>query len=391
MPTLRTMDDLPLDGKRVLVRVDFNVAIGEDGKVSGTEDFRLEAAIETIQELQQRRCRVLLLTHLGRPKENRGETELTPIRRRLERLLGEVVREIPELYGKAVTSIVDSMEPGSVALLPNVRLDAREETGNKRFARQLAMQADAYVNEAFSVSHRAHASVAILPQELPSCAGRRTVLEITQLSRLLHGVEQPYVAILGGAKIATKIGMIHDLLGKVDALCLGGQLTNVFIAALGQYPKSQFDPDDLAAAQYILEHGREKLILPVDLVTGDKEGKAPVIVPVNEIPADVTGLYDVGPKTVDLFVARLRQAKTIMWNGPVGQFEIPAYAAASRALARQIAEMSAYRVVGGGNTVNILEEEKVLRSYDHVSVGGGAMVSFLEGKVLPGLAVLYDA
>jgi phosphoglycerate kinase len=384
------MDDLPLDGKRVLVRVDFNVAIGEDGKVGGTEDYRLEAAIETIQELQQRRCRVLLLTHLGRPKENPGETELTPIRRRLERLLGEVVREIPELYGQAVTSIVDSMEPGSAALLPNVRLDAREEAGNKRFAQQLAVQADAYVNEAFSVSHRAHTSVAILPQELPSCAGRRTVLEITQLSRLLQDVEQPYVAVLGGAKISTKIGMIQDLLGKVDALCLGGQLANIFIAALGHYPQAHFDPDDLAAAQSVLEHGQSKLILPVDLVTGDKEGKAPVVVPVNEIPADATGLYDIGPKTVRLFLARLQQAKTIMWNGPVGQFEIPAYAAASRELARQIAGMNAYRVVGGGNTVNMLEEEKVVRSYDHVSVGGGAMVSFLEGKVLPGLAVLYD-
>lgn len=392
MATLRTMDDLPLDGKRVLVRVDFNVSIGADGKVDATEDFRLEAALETIQELQQCRCRVLLLTHLGRPKEHgSSETDMSPIRRRLEVLLGEEVREIPALYGQAVTAIVDSMEPGTVALLSNIRLDEREETGNQRFAHQLAENADAFVSEAFSVAHRAHTSVAFLPQELPSCAGRRTVLEITQLSRLFASVEQPYVAILGGAKIATKIGMIHDLLGKVDALCLGGQLANIFLAALGHYPRDKFNADDIAAAQYILEQGREKLVLPVDLVTGNDDGSVTKVVGVQEIPEDIGGLYDIGPKTLGIYLERLRQAKTIMWNGPVGQFEVPPYAVSSRALAKEIATMSAFRVVGGGNTVNLLEEEKVVNKYDHVSIGGGAMVAFLEGKKLPGLAVLYDA
>ncbi|MAF80948.1 phosphoglycerate kinase [bacterium] len=390
MAHLRTLDDLPLDGKRVLVRVDFNVYVGDDGKVDSTEDFRLTAAVQTIQELQQRRCKVLLITHLGRPKNAADGMDMAPIKRRLEQLLGEDVRTIGELYGPGVQSVVDGMEPGQVALLPNVRLDHREETGNLRFAHELAHNGDMFVNEAFSVVHRAHASVAFLPQEIPSCAGRRTVLEVEQLSRLIDNIKKPYVALIGGAKITTKIGMIHDLLGKVDTLCVGGQLANIFIAALGHYPHKKFAVDDIAAAQYILERGASKLLLPIDLVVGDEEGKNLEVVDVDSIPPDADGLYDIGPKSLELFLRRLKEAKTIMWNGPIGKFEVEAYAKSSRAVARELATMSAYRVVGGGNTVNMLEEEKVIGKYDHVSVGGGAMIAFLEGKTLPGLMPLYD-
>ena len=390
MPRLRTLDDLPLDGKRVLVRVDFNVYIGDDDKVDSMEDFRLESAVNTIQELQQRRCKILLLTHIGRPQESREGIDLAPVRRRLEQLLGEDIREVPELYGVGVQTIVDGMEPGQVALLPNVRLDDREESGNQRFAHELAHNGDAFVSEAFSVVHRPHASVAFLPQELPSCAGRRTVLEVEQLSRLVENIEQPYVAVIGGAKITTKIGMIHDLLGKVDAICMGGQLANIFIAALGHYPIKNFDVDDIAAAQYILERGARKLVLPVDLVSGNEDGSDLQTFDVDSIPPATEGLYDIGPKSLDLFMDRLKKAKTVMWNGPVGRFEVEPYAASSRAIARGLASMPAYRVVGGGNTVNMLEEEKVVEQYDHVSVGGGAMIAFLEGKTLPGLMPLYE-
>lgn len=387
---LRTMDDIPLDGKRVLVRVDFNVAVGDDGKVDASEDYRIETALPTIEELQQRRCKVLLLTHAGRPRESRQDTDLTPIRLRLQELLKDDVRQAPELYGQGLSAIVDGMEPGQVVLLPNVRLDAREEAGNQRFARELAQTADAYVNESFSADHRAHSSVVFLPQELLSCAGRRTVIEVERLSRLRDTSEKPYVAIVGGAKITTKLGMIHDLLSKVDALCIGGQMANIFVAALGKYPTDKMAVDDIVAAQYILEHTPEKLVLPVDFVIGDETGSATSVVGVEELATTHDGLYDIGPQSLEIFLNHCRTAKTIMWNGPVGRFEIPAYAAASHTLAREIAKLSAYRVVGGGNTVNILEAERVVDKYDHVSIGGGAMVEFLEGKPLPGLTPLYD-
>jgi len=390
MAHLRTLDDILLDGKRVLVRVDFNVYVGEDGKVDATEDFRLEAAVQTIQELQQRRCKVLLLTHMGRPKESREGIDLDPVRRRLEQLIGDEIKYISELFGPGAQAVIDGMEPGQVALLPNVRLDAREESGNQRFAHELAHTADAFVCEAFSVVHRAHASVAFLPQELPSCAGRRTVLEVEQLSRLVDNIEKPYVAVIGGAKIRTKIGMIHDLLGKVDTLCVGGQLANIFAAALGHYPVKYFAVDDISAAQYILERGADKLLLPVDLVIGDPDGQNSQVVDIDSIPPSVEGLYDIGPRSLDLFLKRLEQAGTIMWNGPVGKFEVEEYAKSSRKLAQSVASMGAYRVVGGGNTVNILEEQNLVSKYDHVSVGGGAMVAYLEGKTLPGLMPLYD-
>jgi phosphoglycerate kinase len=386
------MDDLPLDGKRVLVRVDMNVSVGDDGKVDASEDYRIEAALPTIEELMQRRCKVILVTHRGEPLEKNEDIDLTPIHRRLQELLKEEVRHTRTLFGDDVGAIVDGLEPGGVVLLPNVRIDQREEKGNTKFAEQLAKHADVFVNEAFSVSHRAHTSVAFMPQQLQSCAGRRTVIEVNTLDRLRLRPERPYVALVSGAKIQTKVGMLYDLLEHVDTLCVGGQLANVFLAALGKHPtEGWFTVDDTAAAQRLLDVGSEKLVLPTDVVIGPKNGADGMSeVSVDAIPADLPCACDIGSSTVQTFIDHCRTAKTIMWNGPMGLFEVPAYAKSTLLLARELAGMSAFRVVGGGDTVNALERERLVSKFDHVSVGGGAMVAFLEGKPLPGLEPLYE-
>lgn len=387
---LKTMDDMPLDGKRVLMRVDFNVSIGDDGVLDTAEDYRLEAALPAIEELMQRRCRVVLLSHLGRPQENKEES-MRPVRRRLEQLLREPVKMTKTLFGSDVDAIISGMEPGSVVMLPNVRLDMREEQGSKQFAKQLATSVDMFVNEAFSVVHRAHTSVAYLPDELPSCAGRRTVLEVNRLSRLLDMPKRKYIAITGGAKIKTKIGMMYELLNTVDALCVGGQLANIFLAALGKYkPKVGFDEDDLIAARQLMEAGKEKLILPVDVVVGKDDGGEARAVGIDEIPEGAESIGDIGPRSVENILSYCREAGTVMWNGPVGHFEVYVYAKATSTLARKLAEYKGYRVVGGGDTVNALEQARVLNKFDHVSIGGGAMIAFLEGRRLPGLEPLYE-
>lgn len=389
---LKTMDDVPLDGKRVLVRVDMNVSVGTDAKVDAAEDYRIEAALPTIEELMQRRCKVILVTHRGRPQRRNEDIDVLPIHRRLQDLLKEEVKRTRTLTGNDVGAIVDGLEPGGVVLLPNVRTDVREEKGSAQFAHELARHADAYVNEAFSASHRAHASVAGVPQYLPSCAGRRTMLEVTVLEKLRSHPQKPYVALVSGAKIRTKVGMLKDLLRFVDKLCVGGQLANVFLAAQGKHPiEGWFSTEDIAAAQELLDLKSDKLVLPTDVVIGPRNGEGEVIeVSVDKIPIDLPCACDIGSQTVAVFLELCRGAKTIMWNGPMGLFEVPTYATSTRRLARELASLPAYRVVGGGDTVNALEQERVVNTYDHVSVGGGAMVAFLEGKALPGLIPLYD-
>lgn len=388
---LQTLDDIPVDGKRVLVRVDFNVSVGDDGKLNENEDYRIEAALPTINELRQRRCKVILLTHFGRPQENggSGEYDLAPIQRRLEELLGEEIKHTKKLYGNEVDTVTTSLEPGGVVLLPNVRMDEREEMGNDKFAHELANMADVYVNECFSVSHRAHTSVAFVPHLLPACAGRRTALEIEVLQRLREHPEHPYVAITSGAKISTKIGLLRDLITKVDTLCIAGQLANVFLAAQRKYPVDRFSHDDIAAAQSLLETNTEKIMLPVDVVIGSADGSSAQTIGAKEIPEHVEGSWDIGPKSVKNILKVCKSAKTILWNGPVGMFEVPAYATATFALAQGLATLPAYRVVGGGDTVNAIEQQRVKSKYDHISTGGGAMIEFMEGERMPGLEPLY--
>lgn len=379
---LRTMDELPLDGKRALVRVDFNVAVGKDGQIDSTEDYRLEAALPTIRELQQRRCRIILLTHVT------YDADMVAVRRRLEELLHESIRTTQHFSGREVEAVVTSLEPGGMVLLPNVRGDSRELTGNERFAAELASIADVYINEAFSVSHRAHTSVAVVPRLLAACAGRRTVEEVTALMRVRLQPAHPYVALIGGAKIVDKIGMLRQLSEQVDTLCVGGQIANVFLTAQGVYAAEKFTSDEVAAAGSLLKANRS-LVLPSDVVVGDADGQATHTITVDQLLQTDETIFDIGPQSVARIMEHCRGAQTILWNGPVGRFEVAAYGAGTLTLARQLAQVTAYKIVGGGDTVHALEQARVIRHFDHVSTGGGAMIAFLEGKRMPGLEPLY--
>lgn len=387
---LRTIDDIPLAGKRVIVRVDFNVSGGDDGRIDTTEDYRIEAALPTIQELRQMRCKVLLLAHVGRPGEDEHILSIDAIAKRLSDLLQEPVKLLPKLYGSQVEAIVQGMEEGSVALFPNVRLDEREMSPNEGFAQDIASCADAYVNEAFSVSHRANTSVSLLPYKLPSAAGRRTVLEVDVLSRLREHPEHPYIAIASGAKITTKIGILEVLLPAVDTLCVGGKIANVFLAAKGVLKEGLYPSEEVAVAKHLLESYAEKIVVPVDIVIGNDDGSYVQTLDVDSanIPPSVGGIWDIGPKSVAQILEHCKDAKTIVWNGPVGKVEVPAYQQGTVSLIEGLSSFPAYRIIGGGDTVNMLESMKKIGAFDHVSVGGGAMLEFLEGKRMPGLEPL---
>lgn len=390
---LRTMDDLPLDGKTVLVRVDFNVSVGPDGVIDESEDYRIESAMETIQELRRRRCRIVLLTHMGRPGEDDGSLDVKPVVRRLQDLIGEDIKYVDALWGAAVETAISAAEAGTIIMLSNVRLDDREMNPSDKFGAELTVDADIYISEAFSVSHRAHTSMVVLPRLLPSCAGRRTVMEIEALTRLAEHPAKPYVAIISGSKITTKVGMLRQLLTKVDKLCLGGQIANVFLVAQGLWKTDRFHPDEVEAARSLLEFDKDRLVLPIDVVIGDENATPDTvkIVSVNDIPADVPGVWDIGPQSVAAIVKTCEGAKTVMWNGPVGKFETPGYDQATKSLAQALAQQTSFRVVGGGDTVNALERYRLVQKYNHVSVGGGAMIAFLEGKRMPGLEPLYTS
>lgn len=384
------MDDIPLDGKRVIVRVDFNVTIGPDGKVGDTEDYRIEAALATINELQQRRCKILLLSHQGRPQENPDDADMGPIHDRLEYLLREEVRLLPKLSGPGIEAIVSSMEPGAISLYPNIRVDDREENRNEKFGREIAQVADAYVNEAFSVSHRDHTSVSILPRLMLSCAGRRTVQEVQELNKLRQHPDRPYVAIVSGAKIETKVALLRKLIEEVDTICVGGQIANVFIAAQGKWSHTSMPKEEITLAQELMELGGLKLLIPSDVIIGEKDGTNVQTVSIDQIPEGTTGLWDIGPASTKAILDVCRSADTIMWNGPIGMWEVDVYAGSTKQLAEELPKMRAHTVVGGGDTVNALKAYKVINEYDHVSVGGGAMVAFLDGSDMPGLTPLYS-
>lgn len=384
------MDDLPLAGRRVFLRVDMNVSAKDDNKLDSSEDYRIRAALPTITELQQQRCKVMVVTHQGRPQQQGKQADLEPIRQRLSQGLQESVRAIKQLSGAGVRAIVDSLEPGAVVLLPNIRGDEREEACSLGFAKELADLADVYINEAFSVSHRNHASVALLPKLLPSCAGRRTVEEVRVLDALCEEPQRPFVAVASGAKIETKIGLLASLSKQVDTLCVGGRIANIILAAMKLCPSNGFTADELAQTQELLAQiDIDKLLLPEDVVIGGSAGKNSQVVAISDLQPDVGGIWDIGPKTTANFLERCRLAKTVLWNGPLGKVEEVAYAQATNEFANGLSELNNYRVVGGGDTVNVLERLRVTAKFNHVSVGGGALLAYLEGSAMPGLMPLY--
>lgn len=386
----KTVKDINVTGKRVLVRVDFNVPLAE-GKVA--DDTRLRAALPTIQYLLDQGAKVILMSHLGRPKGKVvEELRMDPVAERLSELLGRPVRKLDDCVGDAVKAAVAEMRPGDVILLENTRFHPEERKNDPDFAKKLAELADVFVNDAFGTAHRAHASTVGVAQYLPAVAGLLMEKELNFLGKALESPERPFVALLGGAKISDKIGVIENLLTRVDALLIGGGMANTFLKAQGyEVGQSLVEDESLGVAKELLERAGEKLALPVDAVVADRfaADAASKAVSVDEVPPDWR-ILDIGPRTVELFKEKLAEARTVVWNGPLGVFEFPKFAAGTEAIARFLADLEATTIIGGGDVVAAVRRAGVADRITHVSTGGGAALEFLEGKELPGVAALLD-
>ncbi len=388
----KTIRDIEVEGKRALVRVDFNVPLAE-GQV--TDDTRIRAALPTIRYLLEHGAKVILMSHLGRPRGKvMGELRLDPVADRLAVLLNKPVVKLDDCVGPAVEKVIARMQPSNVVLLENTRFHPGEKANDPAFAKQLAALADVFVNDAFGAAHRAHASTVGVAQHLPAVAGFLMEKEITFLGQALAAPEHPFVAILGGAKVSGKIGVIDSLLAKVDVLLIGGGMANTFLKAQGcQVGQSFLEDESLEVAGETLERAGEKLVLPVDVVVADRfsaEANSKVV-PVDQVPED-WAILDVGPATVELFKGKLAGAKTVVWNGPLGVFEFPKFAAGTEAIARILAESEATTIIGGGDSAAAVRQAGLAdaASLTHISTGGGAALQFLEGKELPGVAALED-
>jgi phosphoglycerate kinase len=388
----KTVRDLDVSGKRVLVRVDFNVPQDETGQV--TDDTRIRAALPTIEFLRQHGARVILASHLGRPKGKVVEKlRLDPVAERLGELLGHPVRKLGEAIGPAVREAVTAMRPGDVLLLENLRFYPEEEANDPTFARQLASLADLYVDDAFGTAHRAHASTEGVAHYLPAVAGLLMAKELDFLGRALQRPNHPFVAILGGAKVSDKISVIENLLPKVDRLLIGGGMANTFLLAMGrEVGDSLVEQDKLDVARDLLGRGGSKLLLPVDAVIADAfsaEAERQVV-SVDQVTAGWR-ILDIGPRTVKLYTDALQGARTVVWNGPMGVFELEPFATGTIAIAHAVADLpDATTIVGGGDSVAAIEVAGVAERISHISTGGGASLEFLEGKELPGVAALQD-
>ncbi|MEJ5223515.1 MAG: phosphoglycerate kinase [Anaerolineales bacterium] len=386
----KTVRDIDLKGKRVFMRVDFNVPMA-DGKV--TDDKRIRAALPTINYVLEQGASVLLASHLGRPKGGPDpEFSLKPAAEALAALLGRPVKMAPDCVGPEVEAMAKSLQPGEVLMLENTRFHKGEEKNDLELAKQMAALADVYVNDAFGSAHRAHASTEGIARFLPAVSGFLMEQELEYLGRAVANPEHPYIAILGGAKISDKILVVETLAAKCDKLIIGGGMANTFLAARGlNMQDSLVETESLDTAKALLEKLGDKLVLPVDAVVADKfdaEANSQVV-DVDAIPAGWR-MLDVGPKTLDLYRQTLQGAKLIVWNGPVGVFEFPKFAEGTFALARMLAESGATTVIGGGDSASAVKKAGVAKQMTHVSTGGGASLEFLEGKELPGVAALND-
>ncbi len=387
-----TIRDIDLKGKRVLTRVDFNVPLA-DGKVA--DDTRIKAALPTINYMRDKGAKVILVTHLGRPKGVTESLRLDPVAFRL-RELGVPVKKLNDCIGDEVKKAVSEMKEGDVILLENVRFYPEEEKNDPKFAQELASLADIYVNDAFGTAHRAHATTEGVARLLPAVAGFLMEKEIKFFSKVLESPERPFVAVLGGAKVSDKIGVIRNLLEKVDIILIGGGMAYTFLKSLGyEVGKSICEVDKISLAKELLDLAKEKkveLVLPVDVVIADNfaPDANTKVVSVSQIPSDWRGL-DIGPQTIEIFVQKVSQAKTIVWNGPLGVFEMPAFSEGTKAVGIAIANTNALKVVGGGETAEAVEKFGLAEKMTHVSTGGGASLEFLEGKMLPGVAILDDS
>ncbi len=391
----KTIRDIDVKDKRILVRVDFNVPLDPDsGRV--VDDTRIRAALPTIEYLRERGARLILCSHLGRPKGVDDSLRLAPVARRLSELLGSPVKMTDDSVGPQVEEAAQALGPGEVLLLENLRFNPEEEANDPDFAWTLASLAEVYVNDAFGTAHRAHASTAGVAAYLPAVAGFLMEKELAFLGKALVNPDRPFAAVIGGAKVSTKMGVLENLLEKVDRLLIGGGMACTFLKAKGfEVGQSLLEEEFVGTARQVMERASQRgltLLLPSDVIVSDRfEADARrQQVSAEEIPADWQAM-DIGEKTTEAFINALRECKTVLWNGPMGVIEFEAFSQGSHRLAEAIAGLDATTIVGGGETVAVVERLGLEGKFSHVSTGGGAALEFLEGRELPGVAALEDA
>lgn len=391
----KTIENIDVKGKRVLVRVDFNVPFGDDRNI--TDDNRIRAALPTIKYLIDNNAKVILMSHLGRPKGQGYEEafSLAPVAKRLQELIGTDVTMAKDVIGDSAKDAVANIEEGEIVLLENVRFHSEEKANDPEFAKSLAEFGDIYVNDAFGTAHRAHASTAGVAKYLPAVAGYLIGKELDIMGKALENPEKPFVAILGGAKVSDKIGVIENLIDKVDTLIIGGGMAYTFIKAMGyEVGNSLLEEDKIELASQLMKKAESrgvKFLLPTDTVVAtefkaDAENK---VVDSEHIPAGWQGL-DIGPKTCELFGKEIESAKTVVWNGPMGVFEMPAFAKGTEAIAESMSRCDGTTIIGGGDSAAAVDQLGFADKMTHISTGGGASLEFLEGKELPGVAALND-
>ena len=390
----KTIEDINVQGKRVLVRCDFNVPLNEKGKI--TNDNRIVAALPTIRYLMEHGARVILCSHLGRPKgEFKPEFSLKPVAARLSELLGKPVPLAEDVIGPSAHQLAESLQDGDVMLIENVRFHKEETKNDPEFAKQLASLAEIYVNDAFGTAHRAHASTEGVAHYLPAVAGFLIGKEISIMGKALENPERPFLAIIGGSKISDKIGVINNLLNKVDVLIIGGGMAYTFQKAMGGHIGNSIHEDDkMDLAKELLAKAAYKgvrIVLPVDNEAGNafRNDCLHITVHSQEIPDGFEG-FDIGPVTREIFAGEIARAKTIIWNGPVGVFEFPTFAVGTRAVAEAVANNPGVTIIGGGDSAAAVTQMGLADKVTHVSTGGGASLEFLEGLELPGIAALNN-
>ena len=390
----KTVKDIDLKGKKVFVRCDFNVPMDENQNI--TDNARIVGALPTIKYLLEQNCKIILASHLGRPKgEFKPEFSLAPVAKELSKLLGQEVIMAKDVIGEDAMTKSANLKEGEILLLENVRFHKEETDNDPEFSKKLASMAEVYVNDAFGTAHRAHASTTGIASYLPAVSGFLIEKELKFLGNAVNNPERPFVAILGGAKVSDKIGVIDNLLDKVDTLMIGGGMAYTFFKAQGyEVGNSICEMDKLDLAKEAMEKAKQKgvkLMLPVDTKVGkefkpDTESK---IVSYTEIPADWEG-FDIGPETIKMFEDELRKAKTVVWNGPLGLFEFDQFAIGTNAIAKVLSEIDATTIIGGGDSAAAVKKAGLEDKMTHISTGGGASLEFLEGKKLPGIEALMD-
>ena len=400
---MKTIDDIDVANQRVLLRADLNAPMKQDanGVMQITDDGRLKASVNTINDLRKKNAKIIILAHLGRPKgERKPELSLKPIAKRLGELVGTPITFIDDLNGSDTLTIVNALQPGEIAMVENIRYEkdetSKDSVERQKLAKVLATLGDVFVIDGFGVVHREQASVTDIARLLPKAAGRLVQAEQKAFDKVLNNPDRPYVVVLGGSKVSDKLGVINNLISKVDKLLIGGGMAFTFLKAQGfEVGDSLLEVNRIDEVKQLIKTAQEKnveIVLPVDVVISKElDGSAPIsVVDAHQIPVGQKGL-DIGPKTSEIFANKIREAKTVVWNGPMGVFEVNAFASGTKTVAQALANSDAYSVVGGGDSAAAirllgLDESK----FDHISTGGGASLELLEGKVLPGLAVLEE-